>query len=154
MKLFNIGLPELIFVFAIMLIFLGPQGIADNARKLGRSIRKIMSSEAWKTFMGTYKEVKQYPSQLMKELELEEADKDFKKDLREIEKMTNDEIQTVNKVMDKTLSEPLGDIKEASANMNKTNNEINRDLSILNHVEVKNNSSVETVKTDSSELPK
>ncbi len=42
--MFNIGLPELIIIFAIILIVLGPKRIPDFARSLGRLIGDLKRS--------------------------------------------------------------------------------------------------------------
>lgn len=78
MKIFNIGIQEILLVLVIMLIFTGPERMEENARSLGRLLRRIVRSDAWKTFKGVYADVKEIPNQLMKEAELEELRNDLK----------------------------------------------------------------------------
>lgn len=96
MSFLNIGLPEIFFVLILMLIFLGPEDMHKNALKLGRLIRKMTRSETWRTFMGTYQEVKKYPSQVMKDLELEEIQKSLHQDLEQIQKSAAQEADQIN----------------------------------------------------------
>ena len=72
MKILNMGLPEIILVGAIMLIFLGPQGMKESARKLGILIRRVIRSDAWRSFNAVYSQVKDFPEQIIQEAKLEE----------------------------------------------------------------------------------
>ncbi len=92
MNFLNIGFPELFFVLIIMLIFLGPERMASNMRSLARFISKVVRSETWRNFFGLYKEIKQYPSQIMKEVKLEELGKE----LEDLQTKTKSEINEIN----------------------------------------------------------
>ncbi|MHC1771386.1 MAG: hypothetical protein AB9907_06530 [Flexilinea sp.] len=92
MNFLNIGFPELFFVLIIMLIFLGPQRMTSSMRSLARIISKVVRSETWRNFFGLYKEIKQYPSQIMKEVKLEE----LSKELGDIQTKTRAEINGIN----------------------------------------------------------
>lgn len=83
MKIFNIGIPELIFILVIALIFLGPDGIVKTARSLGRTIRKIIRSPIWSMMIDTQRELREMPTKLVREAGLEE-------DLAEIRKASSD----------------------------------------------------------------
>ncbi len=100
MKFFNIGLPELVFLLVIMLVLLGPEGMQDYFKKAGRFVRKVTRSEFWRSSVSTYREVKRYPAQMMKELELEELEKELRRDLTEIEKTTHAEINAIQQEID------------------------------------------------------
>ena len=41
MNIFNIGIPELLFILVIMLIVMGPEEMAKSARSLARWVRKV-----------------------------------------------------------------------------------------------------------------
>jgi Sec-independent protein translocase protein TatA len=92
MNFLNIGFPELFFVLIIMLVFLGPQRMASSMRSLARFISKVVRSETWRNFFGLYKEIKQYPSQIMKEVKLEE----LSKELGDLQTKTRAEINGIN----------------------------------------------------------
>ncbi|NMB93470.1 MAG: hypothetical protein GYA26_04545 [Flexilinea flocculi] len=92
MNFFNIGFSELMVVLVIMLIFLGPHRMTSAAYRFARFLRKIMRSDTWRNFFDIYKEIKQYPSQIMQEVNMEE----IKKELRDIQQKTDNEIQKIN----------------------------------------------------------
>lgn len=89
MKIFNIGLPELLVVLIIMLIFLGPDGMQENARKTAAFLRKVFRSETWKTARGMYHEVKGFPDKLMKEAEIDELRESLRREANEIDTELN-----------------------------------------------------------------
>ncbi len=92
MNFLNIGFSELMVVFIIMLVLLGPHRMTSAAYRFARMLRKIMRSETWRNFFDIYKEIKQYPSQIMQEVNLEE----IKKELKDIQKTTDSEIKKIN----------------------------------------------------------
>ena len=84
MKFLNVGLPELAVLIVIALIFLGPDGMRENARKLAVSMRKLLHSDTWRTINGMYHEVKGYPEKLMREAELDELRETLRRENEEI----------------------------------------------------------------------
>ncbi len=111
MNFFNIGFPELILVLIIMLVFLGPERMTSGARSLARFISRVVRSNAWRDFFGLYKEIKQYPSQLMKEVQLEEINKEFK----DLQAQTQSELNDINQ----ELSAREKDFRSISAEIKK-----------------------------------
>lgn len=109
MGFFNIGIPELILVLTIMLVFLGPDKLRESSRNLARFIRKVVRSETWRNFSVMYQEMKHYPEEIMKEVNLEET-------MKELDEINNraqaelDQIQTsihtIPDTVDSNLSEP------------------------------------------------
>jgi sec-independent protein translocase protein TatB len=67
MEIFGIGPLELILIFLLALVVLGPNRMIDSAKKGAGWLRKFRQSDAWKTT----KEVMDIPSQVMKETGLE-----------------------------------------------------------------------------------
>ncbi len=115
MNFFNIGLPELILVLIFMLIFLGPERMKSGARSLARLISKVVRSDAWREFFGLYKEIKQYPSQLMKEVQLDEINKE----LRELQTKTRHEINDINQELQTREKEVRAASTEVIGSKNK-----------------------------------
>lgn len=72
MEIFNLGIPELLFILIIMLIIWGPTEMANNARKMARFVRKITQSETWRMVRETTNELRELPNQLVREAALEE----------------------------------------------------------------------------------
>jgi sec-independent protein translocase protein TatB len=90
MKLFNIGIPELIFILVISLIVLGPDGIVKTARTLGKTIRKVIRSPIWSMMIDTQRELREMPTKLVREAGIEEDLAELKKTSRELQKVNRD----------------------------------------------------------------
>ena len=99
MNFLNIGFPELLLVLIIMLIVMGPGKMQEGARNLARLIRKVVRSESWRNFTGIYNEIKSYPQEIMKEVELEETLQELK-ELNDQTRKEFDEIQREMKAID------------------------------------------------------
>jgi sec-independent protein translocase protein TatB len=83
MELFGIGPLELFFILVIALIILGPKDMAKAGRTLGMFMRKVVTSQEWRTVQKASREFKNLPNRLMREASLE----DLSKDLNEINKI-------------------------------------------------------------------
>lgn len=86
MEILGIGPSELIFIVIIALIVLGPKDMQKTGRAIGKWLRRIVTSDGWKVFQQTSREIQTLPNRLMREAQLEELkdlDKDIKKDLRQ-----------------------------------------------------------------------
>jgi len=79
MDLFGIGPLELMFVLVIALIIFGPNDMVKAGRTAGRFLRKIVTSDGWKTFQQTTKEMRTLPNKLIREAGLEEFDQEIKR---------------------------------------------------------------------------
>ncbi|MFN3307742.1 MAG: twin-arginine translocase TatA/TatE family subunit [Anaerolineales bacterium] len=77
MEIFSIGPLELFFILLIALIVLGPKDMVKTGRTIGRFLNKLVRSPTWKTIQRTTQEIKQLPTYLMRESNLEEALKDL-----------------------------------------------------------------------------
>lgn len=86
MEILGIGAPELIFVIIIALIVLGPKDMQKAGQTIGRWLNQLVRSEGWKAFQQTSREIRNLPTNLMREanLELAETEKELRKaaDLR------------------------------------------------------------------------
>jgi len=72
MKLFNIGLPEVLLLLILIFIILGPSRLVSSARSLGSWFRKVSKSQLWKEILSTSNEIKEFPQKIMKEADLDE----------------------------------------------------------------------------------
>lgn len=72
MNILGIGPLELLFVLLIGLLVLGPEGMVDAGRKLGKFLRSIVTSGWWKSLQSGVDEMQNLPYRLMREAELEE----------------------------------------------------------------------------------
>ncbi|GAB4471970.1 MAG: hypothetical protein Kow0088_06260 [Anaerolineales bacterium] len=77
MEIFSIGPLELLFILLIALIVLGPQDMIKMGRTIGRFLNKMVRSSTWKAILRTTQELKQLPTVLMREANLEDALKDL-----------------------------------------------------------------------------
>ena len=82
MDILGIGPLELLFIFLIALIFLGPTDMVKAGRTLGRMMRKVVTSDAWREIT----RLRTLPNQLMREAGLEEGLKELNDIQKELPK--------------------------------------------------------------------
>src|SRR5574342_1382391 len=80
MEFLGIGPGELLFIIIIALIVLGPRDMQKAGRTIGKWLRKVVTSDGWKLFQQTSREIQTLPNRLMREAALDEL-KDVQKDL-------------------------------------------------------------------------
>jgi sec-independent protein translocase protein TatB len=81
MEIFGIGASELVFIFIIALIVLGPRDMQKAGRTVGRWLNQLVRSDSWKVFQRTSTELRNLPRNLMREANMEVAE--MEKDLRQ-----------------------------------------------------------------------
>jgi sec-independent protein translocase protein TatB len=84
MEILGIGAPELVFVIIIALIVLGPKDMQKAGRTIGRWLNQLIKSDGWKAFQQTSRELRNLPTNLMREANMELAETE-----REIRKATD-----------------------------------------------------------------
>jgi sec-independent protein translocase protein TatB len=82
MEFLGIGPSELAFIVIIALIVLGPKDMQKAGRTLGKWLRKVVTSDGWKLFQQTSREIQTLPNRLMREAALDEF-KDLQKELKQ-----------------------------------------------------------------------
>lgn len=82
MEFLGVGLPELAFIVIIALIVLGPKDMVAAGRTLGQTLRKIVTSPAWKVARSTGQKLQQLPTDLMREAGFDEL-QDFKHEMQD-----------------------------------------------------------------------
>ena len=85
MEILGIGPSELIFIIIIALIILGPKDMQKAGKTIGRWLNELVKSDGWKAFQQTSKEVRNLPTKLMRDanLEMAETQKELNKVLHE-----------------------------------------------------------------------
>ena len=83
MEILGVGPSELIFIIIIALIVLGPKDMQKAGRTIGKWLRQIVTSDGWKLFQQTSREIQTLPNRLMREAALDEDLKDVQKDLNQ-----------------------------------------------------------------------
>ncbi|MBM3144990.1 MAG: twin-arginine translocase TatA/TatE family subunit [Chloroflexi bacterium] len=89
MDFLGIGPLELIFILLIALIVFGPKDIARAGRTVGRFMRKVVTSEGWKSFQRASKDMRNLPNTLMREAGLEEEELKRMTGMADLEKTTS-----------------------------------------------------------------
>lgn len=115
MQILNIGPLELIIIFLVMFILLGPEGMIKTARQIGLWIRKVVRSPIWRDIMGYSQEIRELPTKIVRETGLEE-------DLEEMRKST----ELTAEELENTVKEANREINEAIKETGKV--EVNLDL--------------------------
>lgn len=82
MEILGIGPSELAFIIIIALILLGPRDMKKAGLAIGRWLRRIVTSDGWKLFQQTSREIQTLPNRLMREAALEEM-KELQSDLKQ-----------------------------------------------------------------------
>lgn len=67
MEILGIGMSELVFVIIIALIVLGPKDMQKAGKTIGKWLRGIITSDGWKIFQQTSRELRTLPNKLMRE---------------------------------------------------------------------------------------
>ena len=88
MELFGIGPLELMFIFIIILLVIGPKDIEKTSRNLGKMINKVNRSPNFQVVRKASEELRNLPARLAREAQLEELKEltdlsDVKKELQE-----------------------------------------------------------------------
>lgn len=80
MKILGIGASELVFIVIVALIILGPKDMQKAGKTIGKWLRDIVTSDGWKIFQQTSRELRTLPNKLMREAndELNQIGKDLK----------------------------------------------------------------------------
>ena len=80
MEILGIGPSELVFIIIIALIVLGPKDIQKAGKTVGRWLNSLVTSDGWKAFQQTSKEIRNLPTKLMRDanMELAKTEKDIR----------------------------------------------------------------------------
>jgi len=67
MEILGIGMSELVFIIIIALILLGPKDMQKAGKTIGRFLRNVVTSDGWRAFQQTSREIRTLPTRLMRE---------------------------------------------------------------------------------------
>jgi Sec-independent protein translocase protein TatA len=81
MDFLGIGPLELLLIFVLALILLGPKEMVSTSKKAAEAIRKITQSDFWKEAVDSSREIRQLPNQIMKDTGLDEELRKINRDL-------------------------------------------------------------------------
>ena len=86
MNIFGVGPLEIVLILLLGILVLGPEGMVEAGRKLGKFMRQVVTSQWWRGVQDGVSEVQNLPYRLMREAELDE--------LEELKKMGKDALPT------------------------------------------------------------
>jgi Sec-independent protein translocase protein TatA len=72
MEILGIGPMELFFIVILALIILGPKDMMKAGRSIGKFLRDVTRSEYYQAFVASSREIKNLPTRLIREANLEE----------------------------------------------------------------------------------
>ncbi|MBQ6503359.1 MAG: twin-arginine translocase TatA/TatE family subunit [Flexilinea sp.] len=73
MRIFNVGIREVILLLVILLILFGPRQLQENARKTAQAIRRFVRSDTWRSFLGIYDDVNNIKEEVIRESGIREV---------------------------------------------------------------------------------
>ncbi|MCB0103320.1 MAG: hypothetical protein H6635_07200 [Anaerolineales bacterium] len=84
MEILGIGLPELIFIFIIALLILGPRDMQKSAKTVGIWLNKFINSNAYRILKNSSNEIKNMSTNLMREanMEMQKTDAQIRKEMQ------------------------------------------------------------------------
>ncbi|MEA4909954.1 MAG: hypothetical protein GYA17_08530 [Chloroflexi bacterium] len=82
MNILNVGPLELLFILIIAIVVLGPEDAIKTTRKAATWIRKAVQSPAWKSFMNYSNEIRQLPTQIVRDAGLEDLQRELQQPTR------------------------------------------------------------------------
>jgi Sec-independent protein translocase protein TatA len=106
MEILGIGPLELLFIFLIALIVLGPTDMVKAGRTLGRLMRRIVMSPGWQTFQRASRDLRYLPNKLMRDAGLEDLEKDLET-FKNISRETNKDLEAWKKDITSWTTPPI-----------------------------------------------
>lgn len=123
MEILGIGPSELLFIIIIALIVLGPKDMQKAGKTVGRWLNNLVRSDGWKAFQQTSKEIRNLPTRLMRDANMEIAEAE-----REIRKAMEDKTDRPPTSQIQNLTQPQeieNTIQPPSANPSETETDTN-----------------------------
>ena len=87
MEILGIGPLEFLLIVLLALIILGPTEMQKGGKSLGQGLNKLVKSDIWKNIRQTSEKVKNLPTELMRNAELEDLQKAFTSPLEQAPKI-------------------------------------------------------------------
>jgi Sec-independent protein translocase protein TatA len=119
MKVFNIGVGEILFIIILAVIIFGPENLVKSAREMGGFLRKVTKSPYWQEVWATRRDLEEIPRMLAKEANLKETlrelDLDTKGVSSQVSGAVTDLINEVDGKMAPPEEKPLDTTDETSS---------------------------------------
>lgn len=72
MSFLGIGPLEFLLILLVAIILIGPRDLSQTARAVGRALRRVYQSEAWRALTQVSHSLRELPETLVREAELDE----------------------------------------------------------------------------------
>jgi Sec-independent protein translocase protein TatA len=82
MDIFGIGFPELLLIFVIALIVLGPRNMVSTSKQISDAVRKFITSDTWKSVINSSHEIRDFQEGIIKDTGLSETIQAFQESTR------------------------------------------------------------------------
>jgi sec-independent protein translocase protein TatB len=121
MDFLGIGPAELLLIFLVIILVIGPKDIGKTARSIGRFLNRLYKSEEWRTITQASKTIRTLPNRLAREAELEELKEvkatleETKKDLQEAQKEFDEDAKKIGEVKKELADETKAIDKDMKA---------------------------------------
>jgi sec-independent protein translocase protein TatB len=112
--IFGIGIPEILLVFVLALVLLGPQDMVATARKMGVWVNRLVRSPIWREIMSTSQELRDLPNKFVREAGLEDTIADLKKTQKDVTGEIKDTTSAVTSELKQTRLEIVEETQAAS----------------------------------------
>lgn len=119
MKVFNIGVGEILFIIILAVIIFGPENLVKSAREMGAFLRKVTKSPYWQEVWATRRDLEEIPRMLAKEANLKETLRELDLDTKGVSSQVSGAVtDLINEVDEKTAppKETPQDTPDDSAN--------------------------------------
>lgn len=107
MDFLGIGILELMLIFLIALIVLGPQDMVKVGRGFGRFLRRTIFSPTW---LNIQRNIRNLPYQLMREAGIE----DMEKELKQVKTKIDQDLRTIHTDMSKDAQSLQSDLNQVN----------------------------------------
>ena len=112
MKIFNLGISEIILIVILALIIMGPGNMVKSAREIGAFIRKVTKSPYWQEIWATKRELNEIPRILAKEADLDGTLKDLEKETKGLHSSVASTMSDFIREVEEPLKEVDKELKE------------------------------------------
>lgn len=120
MDLFGVGPLELIFLLLIIFLVLGPKDIQATGKKIGTLLNSVQKSEIWRSITIVTSEMRDLPTTLIREAELEDTKQELEQDLADVRSLASDfeqgeleevkqEFQASELIEENDIAHPVGE---------------------------------------------
>ena len=82
MEILGISPMELFFIVILAIIILGPKDMAKAGRTVGKFLRDLVQSDYYKAFVNSSREIRNLPTRLMREANLEDEIRELDSSMR------------------------------------------------------------------------